>query len=118
MTEKIFGTDPRKLVRRNDPDTSHAAAAKVDTSRLEQMVYDAIKTFGERGCISDEVRAKFENFPYSSVTARYRALLDNGYIEDTGVRRKGISGKTQRVMRVVNEEKINIPTEQQNLFGD
>ena len=31
-----FGTDPRKLVRTNDPDTSHEAAVKVDTSRLEQ----------------------------------------------------------------------------------
>ena len=118
MTDKIFGTDPRKLVRRNDPDTSHAAAAKVDTSRLEQLVYDAIKTFGERGCISDEVRAKFTNFPYSSITARYRALLDKGYIEDTGMRRKGISGKTQRVLRVVNVEQANTPTQQANLFGD
>ena len=113
-----FGTDPRKLVRTNDPDTSHDAAVKVDTSRLEQMVYETIKTFGERGCISDEVRAKFIGFPYSSVTARYRALLDRGYIEDTGMRRKGTSGKNQRVMRALNAQTINnsTVTQQNNLF--
>lgn len=102
-----FGTEPRKLVRPNDPDTSHEAAANVDTTKLEQMVYDAIRSFGERGCISDEVRAKFSGFPYSSITARYRALLDKGFIEDTGMRRQGISGRNQRVMRILNADKLN-----------
>lgn len=102
-----FGTDPKHLVRRESPDTSHEAAEHVDTSRLEQMVYEAIKGFGMRGCISDEVRAKFSGYPYSSITARYRALLDKGYIEDTGQRRQGQSGRNQRVMRVLNADKLN-----------
>lgn len=94
-----FGTDPKYLARRGDPDTSHIAAESVDTSRLEGLVYEAIKKFGRIGCISDQIRARFPNLPYSSVTARYRALLDKGYIEDTGERRKGVSGRPQRVMR-------------------
>jgi hypothetical protein len=99
-----FGTDPRRLVRTNSPDTSHAAAESVDTSRLEQMVYEAILNFGQRGCISDEVRKVFSGYPYSSITARYRALIDKGYIEDTGERRQGLSGKNQRVMRAIKRD--------------
>lgn len=95
-----FGTAPEKLVRRDAPDTSHEAAHSVDTPKLEGMVYAEIFKYGNKGCISDDVRRSFPNLPYSSVTARYRALLDKGYIEDTGERRKGQSGTKQRVMRV------------------
>jgi hypothetical protein len=94
-----FGTDPKHLVRRNDPDTSHIAADSVDTSKLEGLVYETIKRYGKTGCISDQIRMQFPKLPYSSITARYRALLDKGYIEDTGERRKCISGRSQRVMR-------------------
>jgi hypothetical protein len=68
-------------------------------------VYSTIHRFGERGCISDEVRALYPDYPYSSITARYRALLDKGFIEDTGERRQGKSGKNQRVMRAIFREK-------------
>ena len=92
-----FGTHPKRLVRREDPETSHEAAEKVDSTRLEEMVYLAIREFGDRGCTSDEVRAKF-NLPYSSVTARYKALEEKGLIEYDG-KRPGNSGRLQRVMR-------------------
>ena len=95
-----FGTHSDKLARRDDPDTSQTSAKKVDSSRLEQMVYNAIKAFGSRGCISDEIREQFAHLPYSSVTARYKALIDKGLIEDTGERRPGNSGRPQRIMRV------------------
>jgi hypothetical protein len=99
FAQPLFGTSPKKLVRRNDPDTSRAAADLVDSTRLEQMVYEAIKNFGASGCISDQILSHFSNLPYSSVTARYRALLDKGLIEDTGQRMPGRSGRPQRVMR-------------------
>jgi hypothetical protein len=98
LFDQDFGSDPKTLVRRQDPDTSHKAANAVDTSRLERLVYEAIAKF-PNGCISDQILALFPNFPYSSITARYRALLDKGFIEDTGERRAGASGKGQRVMR-------------------
>lgn len=96
----VFGTKPFKLVRKQDPATSHQAAEKVDTAKMEYLVYEAIHSFGENGCISDEVLEKFPYAPYSTITARYRALHDKGYIEIIGVR-KGRSGKNQRVMRAV-----------------
>ena len=95
--ERFFGSPAFKLVRKEDPTTSHQAAQAVDTTKLEQMVYEAIKSHPE-GCISDEILEMYPNYPYSSITARYRALLDKDLIEVTGVKR-GKFGRNQRVMK-------------------
>ena len=97
-------TDPHTLHRTDGPDTSVDAAYSIDPSRLEKMVYKVIHGFGERGCISDEVRAKLPHLSYSSVTARYRRLLDRSHIVDTGQRRPGSSGRGQRVMRAADRK--------------
>ncbi len=97
--ERFFGTPAFKLARREDPTTSHQAAQAVDSTKLEQMVYEAIKSFPD-GCISDEILAMYPNYPYSSITARYRALLDKGFIEVSGVKR-GRFGRNQRIMRAI-----------------
>jgi hypothetical protein len=97
QVEKFFGSPVFKLVRKDDPATSHQAAHAVDTTKLEQMVYEAIKSF-PNGCISDEILEMYPNYPYSSITARYRALLDKDMIEVTGVKR-GRFGRNQRVMK-------------------
>jgi uncharacterized protein YwgA len=97
--EKFFGSPAFKLARREDPVTSHQAAQVVDTTKLEQMVYEAIKSHPE-GCISDEILEMYPNYPYSSITARYKSLLDKGFIEITGVRR-GKFGRNQRIMKAV-----------------
>jgi len=95
--DRFFGTPAFKLARKEDPVTSHEAAQAVDTTKIEQIVYEAIKGFPD-GCISDEILEKFPQHPYSSITARYRSLLDKGYIEIIGTR-VGRSGKKQRVMK-------------------
>jgi ferredoxin len=95
--DRFFGTPAFKLVRRDDPQTSHDAAQGIDTTNLERMVYEAIKSCPE-GCISDQILRMYPEYPYSSITARYRALLDKGLIEITGVR-PGRFGKNQRIMR-------------------
>ena len=96
-----FGTPAYKLHRADSPDTSRAAAHSVDTTKLEQQVLTAVRSFGSAGCIQDQVLEVFDGYPYSSVTARFRALLDKHYIEDTGERRPGHSGRSQRVLRAV-----------------
>ena len=93
-------TPVKHLYRTDAPDTSVLAAFSIDITRLEYAVLAAIRKLGP--CISDEVREQFPNLAYSSVTARYRALLDRGLIRDTGRRRKGVSGRGQRVMEVVD----------------
>ena len=97
--DRFFGTPAFKLVRKEDPVTSHQAAQVVDSAKIESMVYEAIKGFPD-GCISDDVLAMFPQYPYSSITARYRALLDKGFIEITGTR-AGKSGRNQRVMKAL-----------------
>ena len=67
---------------------------------VQQTVYETIKSFGKEGCISDDVLTKNSKLRYSSVTARYRELIDMNVIELTGEYRPGQSGKNQRVMRV------------------
>jgi hypothetical protein len=44
--------------------------------------------------------ARLSGKPYSSVTARFKSLLEKGYIEDTGLTRAGNSGRQQRVLKV------------------
>ena len=95
--ERFFGTPAFKLARREDPVTSHQAAQAVDTTKLESLVYEAIKSHPD-GCISDEILEMYPNYPYSSITARYRALLDKGFIEVSGVKR-GKFGRNQRIMK-------------------
>jgi hypothetical protein len=88
-----------KLVRRGDPETSYEAAATVDTTRLEKMVHNAIAAF-PYGCIADDVLAQFPNHPYSSITARFSALERKKLITCGPDKRKGASGRNQRVMRI------------------
>lgn len=97
--DKFFGTAPFKLARTDDPQTSKDAAQAVDSTKLEQIVYEAIKAFPD-GCISDEVLEALPEHRYSSITPRYRALLNKGYIEITGTK-DGRSGKKQRIMKAI-----------------
>ena len=97
--DRFFGTEAFRLVRKEDPITSHEAAQGVDTTKLDQIVYEAIKGF-PNGCISDEVLEALPNYRYSSITPRYKALLQKGFIEITGTK-DGRSGKKQRVMRAI-----------------
>ncbi len=95
--DRFFGTSAFKLARREDPTTSHQAAQAVDTTKLERIVYEAIQSF-PNGCISDEVLEALPDHRYSSITPRYKALLQKGFIEITGTK-EGRSGRNQRVMK-------------------
>jgi len=95
----MFGTIPKFLMRRDAVETSKIAAHRVNSRTMEELVYEAIKAH-PKGIISDEILALFPDRPYSSITARYRALLTKGLIEDTGLTKPGKSGKPQRIMKV------------------
>lgn len=95
-----FGTHPGELVRTEDPDTSHEAAQKVDTARLERMVYEVIAKY-PNGVTGDEIMKHFPDHGVQTISPRYAPLIRKGFIEDTGERRKGSSGRSQRVMRAL-----------------
>jgi len=97
---RLFGSEPKMMVRSTDPDTSMDAAEKVDSTRLEQMVYEAIAKY-PNGCISDEVQTHFPNHGVQTISPRYAPLIRKGFIEDTGERRVGLSGRSQRVLKVI-----------------
>ena len=97
----IFGTEAHKLHRKNSTETSVEAAYSVDTTKLEEMVYNDIASFGSSGCISDDILSKHPSFPYSSITARFASLERKGLIYRNGEKKRGRSGRNQSIMRVV-----------------
>jgi hypothetical protein len=91
-------TPAYKLVRNEDPSTSHEAAEKLDPTYMEQVVHEAIESFGADGCISDQVLEKLPHHRYSTVTARYKQLKEKGLVIVDHRKRKAISGRSQLVM--------------------
>jgi hypothetical protein len=88
------------LARATDPQTSKDAAKTVDASKMEKIVLEAIRGFPD-GCISQEVECVLAQYRSSSITPRYKPLLKKGLIVDTGEKRPGFSGRSQRVMRAI-----------------
>ena len=89
--------EPWKRHRRDAPDTSIEAAYSFNVGAVQQIVYDAINSFGDEGCISDQVLDYLSQMGYATVTARYSELYDRGLIFYDG-KRPGRSGRNQRVM--------------------
>lgn len=106
----IFDTPAYKLVRNEDPSTSHEAAEQLNVNRMERIVYDCIDAFGSSGCISDDVLGMLHDYGYSTVTARYKQLKEKGLvIVDDRKRRSFKSGRNQLIMWSKNHyrEKTN-----------
>ena len=102
-----FGAESYKLRRNNDPGTSHAAAEAINTTKLEGLVFEFIKTFGQDGCIHEQCVAQFcPQRAYSSISSRYSGLENKGFIYYRGDTRTGKSNRQQRVMRV-NRRRVN-----------
>ena len=90
----------RGLARATDPETAKEAAKSVDTSKMEQIVLDVIRSF-PNGCISQDVENALPHIRVSSITPRFRPLIRKGLVIETGEKRPGFSGRNQRVMRAV-----------------
>jgi len=91
-------TNPITLRRNNDPYTSHESANKVEATQMEKIVWEVIDSFGETGCISDQVQYALPQHRYSTITARYKALKDKGLVIVDGSAVKGESGRKQMMM--------------------
>jgi len=91
-------TEAYKLVRRDDPATSHDAAQQMDATAMESIVADAIWAFRAEGAIADEVCDDLPHHRYNSITPRFKPLKEKGIIIVDGTRRKAKSGRTQMVM--------------------
>jgi DNA-binding IclR family transcriptional regulator len=63
------------------------------------MVLEALKT-SQKGCTADELAEKLPTVPMNTLTPRFASLMRKGLIRDTGERRRGKSGRSQRVLCV------------------
>lgn len=98
MMDDLFETPAYKLVRNDDPSTSHDAAEQLDVNKMERIVLAAITSFSMQGCISDDVLRVLPGYRYSTVTARYKQLKEKGLIFTDHRKRKGESGRQQLIM--------------------
>ena len=98
--DNIFGTDPIKLFKRDGPDTSEDAAKSLDTSRLEQIVYEVACKY-PNGCILEDFEKELSHMRVCSISPRISTLIEKGYLMDTGERKKASSGRNQRIIKVV-----------------
>jgi hypothetical protein len=96
----LFGSPAKS--RNRDASTSHAAGSKVDTARLEGMVYEAIKKYPD-GCIMDDVIASLPNVREHSIQPRFAPLIRKGFVVDTGEKREGRSGRLQRIIKATTK---------------
>ena len=94
-----YGTDPAHLSRADHPDTSHAAAVTVDTTRWEAEAHDCIRAAALIGNILDDVRSWFEERApkHTQFVNRRTSLHQKGIVLDSGTRRKGAAGRLQAV---------------------
>ena len=93
----LFGSKAQS--RNSDASTSYKAADKVDTAKLEGMVYEVIKRYPE-GCIMDDVIAALPQVREHSIQPRFAPLIRKGFVIDTGDKREGKSGRLQRIIKV------------------
>ena len=91
-------TEVYKLHRKDADTTSIESAEKVKVNRLEKIVYEVIDNFGTSGCIQDDVLRELHDYPYSTVTARFKALEEKNMIVRCEHTRKGKRGRKQRIM--------------------
>jgi hypothetical protein len=73
---------------------------------LEQVVLDCIKSFGKRGCISDEIGEVLYWANLNTITPRYKPLEKKGLIYRNGEKRRGKAGRSQLVMRATSTAAI------------
>jgi len=104
------------FARRTDPVTSEDAARSIrpETSRLENVVLDTLKKRGERGGTTGEL-AEITGMSLVTVSPRIKPLVRKGYVEDSGQRRSGISGRKSTVWRAILKPKQQIKDQERLL---
>lgn len=101
------------LARNTDPQTSHDAAASVNTTRLEAIVLEAYRA-SPRGLTQDELADKLPNIPLNTLSPRLAPLIRKGWLRVDG-KRLGKSRKNQRVLKFVDQSLGSVYDDEQSL---
>jgi hypothetical protein len=82
--------------RKTDPATSHEAAKLITPSlnKIEQVIYDALRSFLPGGATSDEI-VEASGIQYRTVTPRLKPMCKKGFVVDSGGTKRGDSGRRQ-----------------------
>ena len=96
-----FKVNPRKLARRTDPSTSHAAAEKAQNLAFQhfEKIVDCLKKHGAKG--KDGI-AELSGLDGNQVARRLPELARLGYVELTGRLTTSKSGRAEREWRVLS----------------
>ena len=80
-------TNPIKLAKRDSPQTSKDAAAKVDVKGRQLYVLNHVRSAGIKGMTCKEIHALDQAVPYPSISGRVVDLEKQGFIFLAGDRR-------------------------------
>jgi hypothetical protein len=106
VEDSVNCTPPEKLVRREDPDTSRAAAFSAKELRLRHngLILRALLSSWDRGMTSEETADRL-GLEHPQVWRRMSELARAGHIECLDEKRKNRSGRMAHVWRVALEWK-------------
>jgi hypothetical protein len=93
MNFRNWFTQRNWLSRAADPETSKMAGEQVNLKLCQRRVYDVIRSYGDEGCILDDLSNRLTNM---SSSQRMCELERMGKIQYIG-KRKGRLGRYQRV---------------------
>lgn len=93
--------EPRTHARRSDPDTSRAAAREL--SDRATMMRRLLRAYAVRPMTAEEAASACGYTAESGAWKRVSDLALHGFIEDTGARRPGHSGRAQMVRQITLE---------------
>lgn len=98
--DMLAESEPRKLARRTDPETSHKAAARTaEFSRSHrELVLAALRRFGRAGAEQIAAATKLDAY---QVRKRLAECARAGLAEPTEDDRMTVSGRHERVWRAV-----------------
>lgn len=88
--------------RRSDPGTSHEAALEVEGEQANRMELEVLLALRKApsGLTNHEL-VSLTGLPWNTVSPRVRPLVRKGWVQDSGERRKGPTGKRCIVWKAI-----------------
>ncbi len=109
--EDLFGTDPHKLSKRIDPETSHEAGHLVDSAYREKVVFDTVSRFPHHtGMICQEIATVLGKHMHDT-SPRISGLLEKGLLYRQGDKRLGDKSNRYQLIVRVNRRKESVQVE-------
>lgn len=103
----LFDVEPVARARRDDPDTSHEAAASIRAPELRARQRDVLFVLRVNvACTDEELAVEYARTPGvapqspSGLRTRRAELVALGLVADTGERRRTASGRRSTVWKV------------------